>query len=361
MTVEKLTATGFRNFSSLTFLPQPGINVIYGENAQGKTNLLEALWLFCGAKSFRGAKDAELKGFDREQAQISCDYIFGEVQKTAKITVLAKRQAEYGGKPLSSAAELAGKFYAIVFSPLDLSLVNGAPAMRRRFLDTAIGQIFPTYNRALRSYIKAVEQRNRVLRDLKYFSQSENLLDDFEWALAGCAAEVLRHRQRYMQLLETVVPELYAGISGGREQLVLHYDSTVLNGFEPAQLAAAYKNSRKADLFTGNTSIGPHRDDLTFLLNGRDARRFGSQGQRRSIALALKLSEVRVIKKLTGEYPIVLLDDVMSELDENRQDFILNHILGWQVFLTCCDPGNIKGLKNGTVFCMKSGEITRQG
>lgn len=360
MNVKRLSCTGFRNFNSVEFLPQPGINVIYGENAQGKTNLLEALWLFCGAKSFRGAKDAELKGFEQPQAQLCCDYLFGGVEKNAKITVLQKRRAECGGKPLSSAAELAGRFYAIVFSPLDLSLVNGAPATRRRFLDTAIGQIFPTYNRALRSYVKAVEQRNRVLRDLRQFSQSENLLDDFEWALAGCAAEVLKHRRRYMQLLCTHVPALYAGISGNKEQLELHYETAFSEALAPEALASAYKSSRKTDLFTGNTSIGPHRDDITFLLNGRDARRFGSQGQRRSIALALKLSEVQVIHKITGEYPIALLDDVMSELDENRQDFILNHILGWQVFLTCCDPGNIKGLKNGSVFYMKNGTLSRQ-
>lgn len=360
MIVQKIECNSFRNFKKLEFFPQPGINVIYGENAQGKTNLLEAIWLFCGAKSFRGAKDKELIGFEENAAQNTCNFVFGQVEKTAKIILNEKRTAEYGGKKLSSAAELAGKFYCIVFSPNDLNLVNGAPAMRRRFLDTAIGQIFPNYNRALRSYVKAVEQRNRVLRDLKYHPEAEDFLTDFEKALANCAAEVLKYRAKYMALLEQAVPEFYAGISNHKEQLKIQYLSALPMQSEPQQIMQTLKKARQTDLFTGNTSVGPHRDDLLFLLNGKDARRYGSQGQRRSIALSLKLSEVQVIQKLTGEYPIALLDDVMSELDEKRQDFILNHIRDWQVFLTCCDPGNIKGLKNGAVFCMKDGKLTEK-
>lgn len=360
MIVQKIECRSFRNFKNLEFYPQPGINVIYGENAQGKTNLLEAIWLFCGAKSFRGAKDKELIGFEENMAQNTCHFVFGQVEKTAKIILNEKRTAEYGGKKLSSAAELAGKFYCIVFSPNDLNLVNGAPAMRRRFLDTAIGQIFPNYNKVLRNYVKAVEQRNHVLRDLKYHPEAEDFLTDFEKSLAICAADVLKYRAKYMALLEQAVPEFYAGISNHKEQLKIQYVSTLPIQSKPQQIIEILKKSRQTDLFTGNTSVGPHRDDLLFLLNEKDARRYGSQGQRRSIALSLKLSEVQVIQKLTGEYPIALLDDVMSELDEKRQDFILNHIRDWQVFLTCCDPGNIKGLKNGTVFCMKDGNLTEK-
>ena len=357
MIVKKIACENFRNFEKLEFCPGPGINVIYGENAQGKTNLLEAIWLFCGAKSFRGAKDREMVGFEKSKARNSCDFIFGQVEKTAEILIEEKRCARFGNKPLSSAAELAGRFYSIVFSPLDLNLVNGAPGMRRKFLDTAIGQIFPVYNKALRSYIKAVDQRNRVLRDLKYHPDLEPLLGDFETALSHLMHEVLKYRFRYMQLLQNVVPEIYHGISSGREELSIHYVSAFTLDSGEEEIKQALFRSRKNDCFAGSTSIGPHRDDILFCLNQNNARKFGSQGQRRSIALALKLSEVQVIKQITGEFPIALLDDVMSELDESRQDFILNHIRQWQVFLTCCDPKHISGLKNGAVFEMKNGTL----
>ncbi len=357
MIVKKLTCNGFRNFENLEFLPSSGMNVIYGDNAEGKTNLLEAIWLFCGAKSFRGAKDAELKGLEKQKAINTCDFIFGSVEKQAKIIIEEKRKAELSGKMLSSASKLAGNFYAIVFSPTDLNLVNDGPAIRRRFLDTAIGQIYPLYNEKLRAYMKAVTQRNTILRDMKLNPDIEILLDDFENSLALRIGEILKYRYRYVEILKETVPELYGGISGEKENLGIEYVSKVKKNSSVEEICNILKLARKEDLFTGNTSVGPHRDDLELFLNDTPLKSFGSQGQRRSVALTLKLSEARVLKKITGEYPIALLDDVMSELDQNRQDFILNHIRDWQVFITCCDPDNIKGLKNGTVYKMKGGNI----
>lgn len=357
MIVKQLTCNGFRNFTELAFEPTSGMNVIYGDNAQGKTNLLEAIWLFCGAKSFRGAKDAELKGFGIEKAVNTCDFIFGEVEKQAKIIIEEKRKAELSGKPLSSASKLAGNFYAIVFSPSDLNLVNDGPAVRRRFLDTAIGQIYPLYNEKLRAYMKAVTQRNTILRDMKMHPDLEFLLDDFEASLAVLIGEILKYRLRYVEILREAVPELYGGISGDKEVLDLSYASKIPTDSKPEEIISFLKAARKEDVFTGNTSVGPHRDDLDLYLNGTRLKSFGSQGQRRSVALTLKLSEARVLKKITGEYPVALLDDVMSELDQKRQDFILNHIRDWQVFITCCDPDNIKGLKKGAVYQMKGGKF----
>ena len=357
MIIKNLYSKGFRNFKELEFLPSENMNVIYGDNAQGKTNLLEAIWLFCGAKSFRGAKDSELLGFNSNKAVNSCDFIFGETEKNAKIIIEQNRKAELNGKMLSSASKLAGNFYAIVFSPTDLNLVNDGPMVRRRFLDTAIGQIYPLYNEKLRNYVKAVTQRNTVLRDLKFHGDIEFLLDDFEKSLAVLIKKVVKYRYRYVEILKEILPEIYGGLSGEKEILNIEYSSAISKNAETEEIAEILKKARKEDILTGNTSVGPHRDDLNLILNGSAVKSYGSQGQRRSVCLALKLSEAKVLKRITGEYPIALLDDVMSELDRSRQDFILNHIKDWQVFITCCDPSNIKGLKNGTVFQMKGGNF----
>lgn len=357
MIVKNLYSKGFRNFEEIEFLPSENMNVIYGDNAQGKTNLLEAIWLFCGAKSFRGAKDSELLGFNSQKAVNSCDFIFGETEKNAKIIIEQNRRAELNGKILSSPSKLAGNFYAIVFSPTDLNLVNDGPSVRRRFLDTAIGQIYPLYNEKLRNYMKAVNQRNTILRDIKFHSDIEFLLDDFEKSLAAFIKDVIKYRYRYVEILKEILPEIYGGLSGEKEILKIEYCSTFSKDFSLEQIAEILKKSRKGDILTGNTSVGPHRDDVNLFLNGSAVKSFGSQGQRRSVCLALKLSEAKVLKRITGEYPIALLDDVMSELDKSRQDFILNHIKDWQVFITCCDPSNIKGLENGTVFQMKGGNF----
>lgn len=357
MIVKNLTCSGFRNFNELEFIPSENMNVIYGDNAQGKTNLLEAIWLFCGAKSFRGAKDSELLGFNKKKAVNSCDFIFGDIEKNAKIIIEEKRKAEFNGKMLSSASGLAGNFYSIVFSPVDLNLVNDGPAVRRRFLDTAIGQIYPLYNEKLRNYMKAVNQRNSVLRDIKFHPDIEFLLDDFEGALAVLIKDIIKYRLRYVEILSEIAPELYSGISGDKEKLKINYLSAIPNGAEVDDIIKILKSSRKEDIITGNTSLGPHRDDIELTLDDNRLKSFGSQGQRRSVCLTLKLSEARVLKKISGEYPVALLDDVMSELDKSRQDFILNHIKDWQVFITCCDPSNIKGLEKGTVFQMKGGNF----
>ena len=357
MIIKNLYSKGFRNFTELEFIPTENMNVIYGDNAQGKTNLLEAIWLFCGAKSFRGAKDNELLGFNFQRAVNSCDFIFGENEKNAKIIIEEKRKAELNGKSLSSASKLAGNFYAIVFSPNDLNLVNDGPAVRRRFLDTAIGQIYPLYNEKMRNYIKAVNQRNTILRDIKFHSDIEFLLDDFEKSLAFNIKEIVKYRYRYVEILKEILPEIYGGLSGEKEILNIEYSSAIKKEMNEEEIIKILKNSRKEDILTGNTSVGPDRDDLNLILNNSLVKSFGSQGQKRSVCLALKLSEAKVLKRITGEYPIALLDDVMSELDRSRQDFILNHIKDWQVFITCCDPSNIKGLSSGTVFEMKGGNF----
>lgn len=353
MRIKSLKIENFRNIKDIQIFPSDEMNVIYGENAQGKTNIIEAIWLFTGAKSFRGAKDEELKRFSCEKARLKIEFEAEKIEKSAQIEINDKRIACLNEKPLKSVSHLAGKFNAIIFSPTDLRLLSDGPKVRRKFLDMAICQLYPTYIEILRGYTKAVTQRNKILKDFKNNSSVLPLLDVFENEIAVSGEKIIKYRLRYIEILKEFIPEIYKGISNGRENLEIEYISS--NTGE--NLLTDLKNSRKEDMFTYKTSVGPHRDDLEFKINGISAKNFGSQGQKRSVALSLKLAEAEILKKNTGEYPICLLDDIMSELDPKRQNFILNHIKEMQTFLSCCDPETLKNLKEGKRFQIKSGEV----
>mgnify|MGYP006324304045 FL=1 len=306
-----------------------------------------------GAKSFRGAKDEELKRFSCEKARLKIEFEAEKIEKSAQIEINEKRIACLNEKPLKSVSHLAGKFNAIIFSPTDLRLLSDGPKVRRKFLDMAICQLYPTYIEILRGYTKAVTQRNKILKDFKNNSSVLPLLDVFENEIALSGEKIIKYRLRYIEILKEFIPEIYKGISNGRENLEIEY----ISSNKSENLLTDLKNSRKEDMFTYKTSVGPHRDDLEFKINGISAKNFGSQGQKRSVALSLKLAEAEILKKNTGEYPICLLDDIMSELDPKRQNFILNHIKEMQTFLSCCDPETLKNLKEGKRFQIKSGEV----
>ena len=353
MRIKSLKIENFRNIKDIQIFPSDEMNVIYGENAQGKTNIIEAIWLFTGAKSFRGAKDEELKRFSCEKARLKIEFEAEKIEKSAQIEINEKRIACLNEKPLKSVSHLAGKFNAIIFSPTDLRLLSDGPKVRRKFLDMAICQLYPTYIEILRGYTKAVTQRNKILKDFKNNSSVLPLLDVFENEIALSGEKIIKYRLRYIEILKEFIPEIYKGISNGQENLEIEY----ISSNKSENLLTDLKNSRKEDMFTYKTSVGPHRDDLEFKINGISAKNFGSQGQKRSVALSLKLAEAEILKKNTGEYPICLLDDIMSELDPKRQNFILNHIKEMQTFLSCCDPETLKNLKEGKRFQIKSGEV----
>ena len=353
MRIKSLKIENFRNVKDIQIFPSDEMNVIYGENAQGKTNIIEAIWLFTGAKSFRGAKDEELKRFSCEKARLKIEFEAEKIEKSAQIEINDKRIACLNEKPLKSVSHLAGKFNAIIFSPTDLRLLSDGPKVRRKFLDMAICQLYPTYIEILRGYTKAVTQRNKILKDFKNNSSVLPLLDVFENEIALSGEKIIKYRLRYIEILKEFIPEIYKGISNGQENLEIEY----ISSNKSENLLTDLKNSRKEDMFTYKTSVGPHRDDLEFKINGISAKNFGSQGQKRSVALSLKLAEAEILKKNTGEYPICLLDDIMSELDPKRQNFILNHIKEMQTFLSCCDPETLKNLKEGKRFQIKSGEV----
>ncbi len=345
MKVKNLEVADFRNFSSFSLSADDEINIFCGENGVGKTNLLESIWMLTGAKSFRRSKDKEMIRFGCDSAKICANITSGGTNKDICLKFEGKRTAYINEKSQKSPSNLAEHFNACIFSPLDLSLASDGPGVKRRFLDLCLSQLFPKYLSALKTYIRALDQRNTVLRDAKYHAELIDLLDSVEFSLAQSAKIITDYRERLCEKFLETFGELYKELSNDKEKVSLCY---VKKSGE--NMALELKNSRKVDFLTGNTSIGPHRDDLLITLNGNQTRDFSSQGQKRCAALALKLSEAAVIKNVRGEEPILLLDDVMSELDPKRQNQLINMLSGRQVFITCCDENNISSLKGGKVF-----------
>ncbi len=370
--IDQLTFNGFRNIKPGVLSPKPGVNILYGDNAQGKTNLLEACWLFTGAKSFRGARDSELVPFGAEQAQLTLQFEAAGRQQEAEIRIASRRQLTLNGIPQKSAAAMAGRFCAVVFCPAHLSLLGGGPEERRRFIDTAYCQLRPGYLKVLSEFQRILTQRNTLLKAIRAGEMPTGagsdrdqaaLLDVWDARFAEACTKVTVARAAYLRRIFPIATELYHGLSGQKERLSMTLLSPVdTEERDPAAMHAKYlaaiKAARPADIAAGFSTVGAHREDLQIEINGTPAKTFGSQGQQRSAVLALKLSEASLLREVTGEQPVALLDDVMSELDLTRQDFILNHIHDWQVLITCCDPVAIERQTGGSVFHIQNGIIS---
>lgn len=355
MNILSLNYEGYRNLQPGEIVPESRINVIYGKNAQGKTNLLEAMWLFTGGRSFRGSKDADLIAVGGQRAELNLRFFSEEREQSAQIRVEnARRSAALNGIPKKSASELIGKFCAVLFSPEHLSLVREGPSFRRNFIDSALCQIKPGYAVLLAHYNHTLVQRNTLLKDIPRHAELLDTLEIWDEKLARYGEEVIRCRMQYIEYICEPARQVYAGISENREKIELIYRKSA------EILPEALKNSRHDDIYTGHTGFGPHRDDLEILIDSQSARSFGSQGQKRSVVLALKLAEAETLRSKTGEKPVIFLDDVMSELDSGRQDYLLNHLDSCQVFITCCEPDAVKRLKAGALFEMNSGVLTKK-
>ncbi len=368
MEISRIEAEHYRNIPKLELTPSPGVNIVYGDNAQGKTNLIESLWLFTGAKSFRGSRDSDLIQFGKETARLSIVFQREEREQCASLCFSrkGKKKVTLNHVDLPSQASLAGEVYAVVFSPVHLSLVKDGPEVRRRFLDTAICQLMPRYVDILGRYARVLRQRNALLRELRragsypsLHGDEEQMLEVFDDALSRLAASIIRARRKYVERLETAAGEVYRGISSQSETLRLVYQK----GISPIEEASSQnilqqlRQSRPADISAAATLVGPHRDDMAFFIGENDVRFFGSQGQQRSCVLSLKLAESIIIEEAAGQRPIILLDDVMSELDSSRRDYLLNSLKGQQVFITCCDTAYFHSLKNGRCFHIAGGSL----
>ena len=370
MRVNELKTAGFRNLKALDFKADDHINVIFGDNAQGKTNLMEALWLFTGNKSFRGAKESEMIAFGTDNATLKLTFSDARREQTAQLMLGENKKHFLNGVPQKSASDFSGRFFTVVFSPADLSLIKEGPERRRRFLDIAVSQLKPVYGKYLSQYNRVLLQKNALLKDLWRKPSLAETIDLWDLQLAKLGTILTGFRIDYVKKIGSYAEEIYKGISGGSEAVAFEYRSSVFPEEQRCAQTAytdetillyaeALKASREEDQKSGSTSVGIHRDDIEVSIDGLSARLYGSQGQQRSCVLALKLAESELLYAVTGEAAVMLLDDVMSELDPKRQDYILNHVDRQQVFITCCDISNTLRLKGGSVFHMENGVLTR--
>lgn len=363
----KVIAVKFENYRNLKndiIQPCDGVNIIYGDNAQGKTNLLEAIWLFCGGHSFRSAKDSEVIRWDENFARLEMRFFGQEREQTAKLIFTGnKKQLEINGVEKKSAAALIEKFCAVVFSPEHLNLIKRGPSQRRKFIDSAICREKLQNAVILSKFNRVLVQRNSLLKDIYRRPSLEDTLSVWDEPLIQNGAMLIKKRMDYVEMLSQRAKIYHDGISKNSEKLEIKYISSIDAEMSDRtdEIAEKFRKklneNRKDDIRTGVTNFGPHRDDIEILINGKNARAFGSQGQQRSAVLSLKLAEASVLKERMGEEPVILLDDVLSELDSKRQDFLLNELKDCQVFITCCEKSNKEQLKEGKIFLLKNGEV----
>ena len=368
MILNRLELDFFRNYPHLEAEFDPRVNLIYGDNAQGKTDLLEAVAYPSSARSHRAR-------YDREMILLGVDAAFlrGELSSRGRdFTLEAKlfrgkgRQLYSNGVRLKTAGELAGIFHTVLFCPEDLSLVRAGGAERRKFLDLAICQLWPRYAQALGEYNRLYDHKTRILRDWPENPSLLQTLDDFNLRMAQTGAILIHYRAHFIRRLSEHAPAIHREFSGGREELELGYEtvSTVDDPLAPPRtildrLLRHQETHRQAELDARQCLSGPHKDDLAVVIGGQSARTYASQGQVRTAALSLKLAQREIFQEETGEWPVLLLDDVLSELDSRRQAFVLNHIRGGQVFITCCEEEKLEGLEGGRTFHVRSGSIVR--
>lgn len=346
MKLRRIALDGFRNYTDFTAGFSPGVNVIWGENAQGKTNLLEAIGFLSGARSHRARGDRELISFDRDQGSITAEVTSRGRDFLLEVQLFrgARRRLFVNHVKCKTAAELGGIVQTVLFCPEDLALIKAGAAERRSFLDHAICQLRPRYAEALAQYSKLLDHKTRILRDWEKHPSLLDVLEDFNEAMARAGALVIHYRAHFVRKLAEKAAQIQTEFSGGRETLALHYAtvSTVRDPLGPTvelyeDLRRHQDSHAKAERDARSCLSGPHKDDLMARINGQPARQYASQGQTRTAALSLKLAERELFRDDTGQWPILLLDDVLSELDARRQDFVLRRITGGQVILTGCE------------------------
>lgn len=365
MNVQKIALNGFRNYEWETTEFSPGTNVICGPNAQGKTNLLEAVYMLSCGRSFRTRFDKELVGFDFSEGEILAEVWSHERQQTVDLRFRVgqpKRITVNGVK--KTAGELAAVVNTVLFCPDDLNLIKEGAAVRRRLMDNAISQIRPRYAEILTEFNRLYEHKTRILKDWREKPSLLETLDEFSDGMARASAQLIRYRAAYAARLNQTAPPIHREFSGKGEELSLRYQtvSTVRDPYASAKeiyydICDHQERHRQAELESAQCLTGAHKDDLEIDINGRSARSFASQGQTRTAALSLKLAEREILQAESGEMPILLLDDVLSELDQKRQEFVLNRIGGGQTLITCCEDAEISRRTGGKVLLVEKGKI----
>lgn len=333
MRLSSIELKNYRNYREIHIDFDKNVTIFFGDNAQGKTNILEAVYVCATTKSHRGAKDRDLIYFGEDEAHIKM--ILSDDEKSTRIDMHIKKNKNKGiavdGIMLKRASELFGYLNVVFFSPEDLHIIKNGPADRRKFVDCELCQLDKIYLYNLANYNKILNQRNRLLKDIGFRPDYEQLLGIYDEQLEAYGDVVIKSRRKFISQLNEIISEIHLKLSGGKEKLEIIYEPDVEEGYIKDELL----KNREREIKQKVTCAGPHRDDINFKINGIDIRRFGSQGQQRTAALSLKMAEIRLVEMVTGNKPILLLDDVLSELDSNRQNYLLNSIQDVQTLITC--------------------------
>lgn len=365
MRVDSLSLRGFRNYGEASVSFDEGINLICGPNAQGKTNMLEAVYMLTGGRSFRTRFDREMIGFDELSAEIKAEIFAAERRQRMEISLRRglKKEIKLNGVK-KRPGELGETLKAVLFCPDDLNLIKEGAAARRRLMDMAICQLRPGYAKLLSDFNKLYENKSRILRDYRDAPSMMDTLEDFSDGLARVSARMIRYRASFARRLNEAASPIHREFSGRGEELDIKYRtvSTVTDPTATAeeiyyQILEHQKAHRAAELASGSCLTGAHKDELEISINGQSARAFASQGQTRTAALSIKLAEREIMLSETGEYPVLLLDDVLSELDSRRQEFVLNRIGSGQTLITCCEDEDISRRTGGKVIFVEGGRV----
>ena len=357
MIIKSIELSNFRNYENLHINFDYGTNILYGDNAQGKTNILEAAYLSGTTKSHKGSKDKEMIRFEGDESHIRT--IVSKNNKDYQIDMHLRKVGSKGVAinkiPIKRASELFGILNIVFFSPEDLNIIKNGPAERRRFIDTELCQLDKLYLSDLSKYNKTLIQRNKLLKDINYKPELRETLPIWDMQLIEYGRNIIKKRKEFIEELNNIIGEIHHKISGGKEQLILKYEPSIDDIFFEDEILKV----RQKDLKLCHTTVGPHRDDMLFSVNGIDIRKYGSQGQQRTSALSLKLSEIDLVRKSINNTPVLLLDDVLSELDSNRQNYLLNSISDIQTIITC--TGLEEFVKNrfqiNKIFQVINGEV----
>lgn len=360
MIIESLELNNFRNYENLTISFDKGANILYGDNAQGKTNILEAVYMSGTTKSYRGSSDKEMIRFEEKEAHIRTNICRNK--KKYRIDMHLRQNKAKGVAvnriSIKKAADLFGIFNIVLFSPEDLNIIKNGPNERRMFLDRELCQLDKIYLYNLSKYKKVLEQRNQLLKDIVYRPDLEETLPMWDDQLITYGKWIIRKRKEFICEIEKIISDIHWKISGGKEKLVISYEPSI----DEDQFESKLREVNAKEKKLCQTTIGPHRDDLRFTIEGVDIRKFGSQGQQRTSALSLKLSEIEIVKKVIHDTPVLLLDDVLSELDGKRQNYLMESIGDIQTIITC--TGVEEFVKNrfeiNKIFEVKGGVCSQQ-
>ena len=355
MWISKINLINFRNYNKEEIKLEKNINIFYGENAQGKTNIIESIFMGRMGKSFRAKKDAEMIKLGQKNSIIEIFFEKEDRDGKIKIELSNKKNIYLNGIKLKKLSELLGNINVVIFTPDDINILKGGPQNRRRFLDIMISQMKPNYMYNLNLYQKTIEQRNNYLRQIREFNKSDEMLEIWDEKLVDYACKIYEYRKEFMKKINEKIVNIHSEITDNKEKIKIEYNSDCDSREKYIELL---KQRRKLDIIKGYTTKGIHRDDFKIFINERELGIYGSQGQHRTSILSLKMAELDIIKEEIGEYPILLLDDFMSELDEKRRKHLLEKISNIQVIITCTDKIKLEN-KDVLIYNVKDGKVIK--